>query len=89
VQASEAGAGAGSGAEVRHGACLTTDDVDRVQNFVNEFCVKALLPHMERQVEMIPSIIVSLRVPLLSNQRRKPTVVRTVPQMALLGHQDA
>ena len=36
-----------------HGACLTTDDVDRIQNMINELCLKSLLPHMERQMKLI------------------------------------
>ncbi len=36
-----------------HGACLTTDDVDRIQSFINEFCLKSLLPHIERQMKLL------------------------------------
>lgn len=38
---------------IPHGRCLTTDDVDRIQNMMNEFCLKSLLPHMERQMKLL------------------------------------
>ena len=40
-------------AAIPHGRCLTTDDVDRIQNMMNEFCLKSLLPHMERQMKLL------------------------------------
>lgn len=36
-----------------HGGCLTTDDVDRIQMLINEFCLKSLLPHIERQMKLL------------------------------------
>lgn len=36
-----------------HGGCLTTEDLDRIQGLVNEFCLKSLLPHMERQMRLL------------------------------------
>lgn len=36
-----------------HGGCLTTEDLDRIQGLVNDFCLKSLLPHMERQMRLL------------------------------------
>lgn len=41
-----------------HGGCLTTDDVDRIQNMINEFCLKSLLPHMERQMKLLHEAVI-------------------------------
>lgn len=36
-----------------HGGCLTVEDLDRIQGLVNEFCLKSLLPHTERQMRLL------------------------------------
>lgn len=36
-----------------HGGCLTTEDLDRIQSLINDFCLKSLLPHMERQMRLL------------------------------------
>lgn len=41
-----------------HGGCLTTDDVDRIQNMINDFCLKSLLPHMERQMKLFHEAVI-------------------------------
>ena len=53
---SSANSGSLDGAEI-HGGCLTTDDVDRIQNFINEFCLKSLLPHIERQMKLLSEAV--------------------------------
>ena len=60
------------GGEV-HGGCLTTDDLDRIQTLVNEFCLKALLPHFERQMRLLNEAVSarkSARQSLLSATKR-------------------
>ena len=36
-----------------HGGCLTTEDLDRIQSLINDFCLKSLLPHIERQMKLL------------------------------------
>ncbi|XP_059351867.1 trafficking protein particle complex subunit 8-like isoform X1 [Daphnia carinata] len=36
-----------------HGGCLTTEDLDRIQSLINDFCLKSLLPHIERQMRLL------------------------------------
>ena len=50
------GAGVGD-AELPHGSCLTTDDVDRIQAMINEFCLKSLLPNIERQMKLLSEAV--------------------------------
>lgn len=40
-----------------HGSCLTADDLDRIQSLINEFCLKALLPHMESQMRILNEVV--------------------------------
>lgn len=48
-----------------HGACLTTEDLDRIQGLVNEFSLKALLPHMERQMKLLNESVSMAKIILL------------------------
>ena len=52
-EAEAAQCSSGSETVVPHGGCLTTDDVDCIQNMMNEFCIKSLLPQMERQMKLL------------------------------------
>lgn len=36
-----------------HGCCLSTNDVEEVKLFIHEFCTRALLPYVERQIQNI------------------------------------
>ena len=40
----------------QHGICLTSSDLDRIKIFVHEFCVRALLPYVERQIRYVKFI---------------------------------
>ncbi|XP_067001319.1 trafficking protein particle complex subunit 8 isoform X2 [Anabrus simplex] len=40
-----------------HGACLTTSDLDRLRGLVQDFCVKALLPYVERQIQQLSDLV--------------------------------
>ncbi|RZF40599.1 hypothetical protein LSTR_LSTR007482 [Laodelphax striatellus] len=42
---------------VQHGACLTTSDLDQIRQMINEFCVNALLPHIEVHIAQLSFII--------------------------------
>ncbi|XP_039278190.1 trafficking protein particle complex subunit 8 [Nilaparvata lugens] len=42
---------------VQHGACLTTGDLDQIRQMINEFCVNALLPHIEVHIAQLSFII--------------------------------
>jgi len=50
--------GTGMSNDEIHGGCLTTDDVDRIQNMINDFCLKSLLPHMERQMKLLHEAVI-------------------------------
>ncbi|XP_021914689.1 trafficking protein particle complex subunit 8 isoform X2 [Zootermopsis nevadensis] len=41
----------------QHGAYLTTSDLDHLRMLVQEFCVKALLPHVEKQIQQLNDLI--------------------------------
>lgn len=36
-----------------HGGCLSTNDVEQVKFLISEFCVHALLPYVERQIQQL------------------------------------
>ena len=61
-----------SGVTQHHGGCLTTQDVDAIRSFVNDFCVKALIPHVERQIRYLNEAVTnrSRSKSLLSATRR-------------------
>ncbi|XP_063239297.1 trafficking protein particle complex subunit 8 [Bacillus rossius redtenbacheri] len=41
----------------QHGACLTSDDLERLRAFVQDFCTRALLPHVEQQIQQFSDLI--------------------------------
>ncbi|KAK7864298.1 hypothetical protein R5R35_009554 [Gryllus longicercus] len=45
------------GSQAAHGACLTAADLDRLRTLVQDFCIKALLPHVERQVQQLSDAV--------------------------------
>lgn len=57
---------------VHHGGCLTSSDVDRIRIFVHEFCVRSLLPHVEKQIRFFNEAVTnrSRSKSLLSTTRR-------------------
>ena len=42
---------------IQHGAYLTSGDLDRLRLLVQEFCVKALLPHIEKQIQQLSDVV--------------------------------
>ncbi|XP_075215467.1 trafficking protein particle complex subunit 8 homolog l(3)76BDm isoform X2 [Lycorma delicatula] len=42
---------------VQHGACMTSEDMDRIRKFVTEFCMNALLPYVENYIHQLNDII--------------------------------
>ncbi|XP_045613313.1 trafficking protein particle complex subunit 8 [Procambarus clarkii] len=61
-----------AGSVQHHGGCLTSSDVDRIRIFVHEFCVRSLIPHVERQVRYLNDVVTnrSRSKSLLSATRR-------------------
>lgn len=37
--------------------CLTTEDVEQIKLLIHEFCTRALLPHVERQIQNLTEIV--------------------------------
>nr|CAD7568876.1 unnamed protein product [Timema californicum] len=42
---------------LQHGACLTSSDLEHLRTFVQEFCIKALLPYVENQIQQLSDLI--------------------------------
>nr|CAD7257197.1 unnamed protein product [Timema shepardi] len=42
---------------LQHGACLTSSDLEHLRTFVQEFCIKALLPYVENQIQQLNDLI--------------------------------
>ncbi|KAK5639608.1 hypothetical protein RI129_012100 [Pyrocoelia pectoralis] len=42
-----------------HGMCLTTEDVEQVKLFIHEFCTRALLPYIERQIQFLTESVLN------------------------------
>ncbi|XP_011314468.1 trafficking protein particle complex subunit 8 [Fopius arisanus] len=40
-----------------HGALLSTQDLDRIRTFISEFCLKSLLPYVEKQINLLNDVI--------------------------------
>lgn len=61
-----------AGTVQHHGGCLTSSDVDRIRIFVHEFCVRSLIPHVERQIRYLNEVVTnrSRSKSLLSATRR-------------------
>jgi hypothetical protein len=55
------GQGSQNSTATQHGAYLTASDLDRLRMLVQEFCVKALLPHVEKQIQQL-SDLVSIKI---------------------------
>lgn len=41
----------------QHGSRLSTQDLDRLRNMINEFCLKSLLPYVEKQIGLLSDVI--------------------------------
>ncbi|XP_008543726.1 trafficking protein particle complex subunit 8 [Microplitis demolitor] len=41
----------------QHGARLSTQDLDRIRTLVTEFCIKSLLPYVEKQIGLLNDVI--------------------------------
>lgn len=61
-----------AGAAQHHGGCLTSSDVDRIRIFIHEFCVRSLIPHVEKQIRYLNEVVTnrSRSKSLLSATRR-------------------
>lgn len=42
---------------ILHGACLTTEDVEQIKLLIHEFCTRALLPYVERQINILSDFV--------------------------------
>uniref|UniRef100_A0A1B6D9P4 Trafficking protein particle complex subunit 8 n=1 Tax=Clastoptera arizonana TaxID=38151 RepID=A0A1B6D9P4_9HEMI len=40
-----------------HGAHLTSTDLDRIRQFINDFCIRCLIPHAESQIQHLTDMI--------------------------------
>lgn len=36
-----------------HGKLLSSEDIDRIKQVINDFCVKALIPHFEQLIHQL------------------------------------
>ena len=45
------------GLSSNHGSHLTASDLDRIQIFMDEFCLRALFPYIERQIRFLSDIV--------------------------------
>lgn len=53
-----------SNLNVLHGACLSTEDVEQIKLLVYEFCTKALLPYVEREISQLSDYVQNKRTSL-------------------------
>jgi len=51
------GQGNQTSATTQHGAYLTASDLDHLRMLVQEFCLKALLPHVEKQIQQLSDLV--------------------------------
>jgi hypothetical protein len=51
------GQGSQNSTTTQHGTYLTASDLDRLRMLIQEFCVKALLPHVEKQVQQLSDLV--------------------------------
>lgn len=56
VWAGHSSAGTNSSA-VQHGNCLSASDLERLRLFAQDFCLKSLLPFVEKQIQLLSDII--------------------------------
>lgn len=40
-----------------HGGCLSTNDVEQVKLLISEFCIHALVPYVERQMQQLSEFV--------------------------------
>ncbi|CAH2285036.1 trafficking particle complex subunit 8 isoform X1 [Pelobates cultripes] len=48
-----------SGAGTPHGTCLTLTDHDRIRQFIQEFTIRGLLPHIEKTIRQLNDQVIS------------------------------
>ena len=58
-----AGASQNAAAQLPHGTSLTSADLDRIRSFITELCSRALVPHIERQIQYLNDQVCSLSFP--------------------------
>lgn len=46
-----------NGATPQHGARLSTEDLEQIRLMMSEFCLKSLLPYVERQMSLLNDVI--------------------------------
>jgi hypothetical protein len=56
------GQGSQTSIAVQHGTYLTASDLDRLRMLVQEFCVKALLPHVEKQIQQLSDLVGIIKI---------------------------
>lgn len=56
------GQGSQASTATRHGTYLTASDLDRLRMLVQEFCVKALLPHVEKQIQQLSDLVSIIKI---------------------------
>lgn len=49
--------GAATTLSVVHGACLTTDDIEQLKLLIHEFCLRSLLPYVEKQIQQLSDVV--------------------------------
>ncbi|XP_046999759.1 trafficking protein particle complex subunit 8 isoform X1 [Schistocerca americana] len=42
---------------IQHGSCLSASDLERLRLFAQDFCLKSLLPFVEKQIQLLSDII--------------------------------
>ncbi|XP_077272464.1 trafficking protein particle complex subunit 8 homolog l(3)76BDm [Temnothorax americanus] len=75
----------------QHGARLSTQDLERLRTLITEFCLRSLLPYVEKQIGLLNDVISNKRVSrsLFSATKRwfttnKPGVPGSVPSNAVI-----
>lgn len=56
------GQGSQASTATQHGTYLTASDLDRLRMLVQEFCVKALLPHVEKQIQQLSDLVSIIKI---------------------------
>lgn len=77
---------------LQHGARLSTEDLERLKLMMSEFCLKSLLPYVERQIHLLNDLISNKKGvsrSLFSATKRwfgtsKPGVPGSVPANAVM-----
>lgn len=75
----------------QHGARLSTQDLERLRTLITEFCLRSLLPYVEKQIGLLNDVISNKRVSrsLFSATKRwfstnKPGVPGSTPLNAVM-----